>query len=86
MRNIGQIISQKGFKMSKYICDNCGNIDFYENTINKVFNINEKLSLVENIPVLLCSHCQEPNLTIETTEHIRRLLNPTCNGNRVTPV
>ena len=65
--------------MSDYICNNCGNKNFIEGTLNKVFNINEKLTLVENIPVLLCSHCQEPILTLETTEHIRLLLN----GNNV---
>lgn len=60
---------------SDYICDNCGNTRFFEGTINKVFNINGKLTLVENIPVLLCEHCQEPIITMETTEHIRLLLN-----------
>lgn len=61
--------------MSEYICDNCGNSEFVESTINKVFNINGKLNLVENIPVLLCYNCSEPILTSETTEHIRLLLN-----------
>jgi YgiT-type zinc finger domain-containing protein len=72
---IGLIISRKGFKMSDYICDNCGNTEFIESTIDKVFNIKGKLTLVENIPVILCTHCQEPILTLKTTEHIRLLLN-----------
>ncbi|MBM2815808.1 MAG: hypothetical protein HW421_2570 [Ignavibacteria bacterium] len=61
--------------MSEYICDNCGNAEFIDETINKVFNIKNKLILVENISVLLCTHCQEPILTMDTTERIRLLLN-----------
>ena len=60
--------------MSAYICSNCGNKNFIEGKINQVFNIDEKLVYVENIPALLCSRCQEPILTLETTEGIRLLL------------
>jgi YgiT-type zinc finger domain-containing protein len=61
--------------MSENFCDNCGNFSFIEGKIDKVFNINDKLVLVENIPVMLCTRCQEPILTRETVEHIRLMLN-----------
>ncbi len=60
--------------MKDFICSNCGNNNFSEGKIDKVFNIEGKLCLVENIPAFLCNRCQEPILTIETTEHIRFIL------------
>ena len=54
---------------------NYGFDGFKAGTMNKVFNIIGKISLVENIPVLFCPHCQEPILRVETKEHIRLLLN-----------
>jgi HTH-type transcriptional regulator / antitoxin MqsA len=60
--------------MSEYICNNCGNTKYTNGSIDKVFTIHGQLILVENIPALICSHCQEPILTIETTERIRTIL------------
>lgn len=60
--------------MNKNICNNCGNTEFYEDRIEKVFNIDGKLVLVERIPALICSHCQEPLITSDTAEYIRKLI------------
>ena len=60
--------------MKRYICNNCGNTEFEESTIDKVFNIGEKFVLVKKIPALICVHCQEPVLTSETVEEIRILI------------
>ena len=61
--------------MNEMICYNCGNESFENDFINKVFNINGKVYSVENIPALICTHCQEPLLLPETAEKIRVLLN-----------
>jgi HTH-type transcriptional regulator / antitoxin MqsA len=65
----------KGNNMDKDICTNCGNDNFIEGYFNNVFNINDKLILVENIPAMLCTHCKEPVLSRGTTEHIRNMFN-----------
>jgi YgiT-type zinc finger domain-containing protein len=58
----------------KNICNNCGNTEFIISTINKAFNIDGKLVLVENIPALICTQCHEPLITSETVEYIRNMI------------
>ena len=58
----------------KNICNVCGNTEFINGTIDKAFNIDGKLVLVENIPALICSHCQEPLIGSETAEYIRNMI------------
>jgi HTH-type transcriptional regulator / antitoxin MqsA len=69
--------------MKDLICYNCGNSEFEHGTIGKISNIKGKLILVENIPAMLCSRCQEPFLNIETTEKVRLLLNSKHKPNKV---
>ena len=69
--------------MKEFICNNCGNTDFESGTIQKIFNIKGKMILIENIPAMLCSRCQEPYLTIETTEKIRQLIKSNPQPNKV---
>ncbi|OGU18167.1 MAG: hypothetical protein A2X61_02260 [Ignavibacteria bacterium GWB2_35_12] len=55
-------------------CHNCGNKHFKDGNVDNVFNIQEKIYLVKNIPALICTRCGEPYFTPETQRSIENII------------
>ncbi|MBD2104531.1 YgiT-type zinc finger protein [Leptolyngbya sp. FACHB-261] len=55
-------------------CDVCGSVEFHEELVSEVFQIDSKPVLVENIPAKVCARCGELVFSRETTERIRRMV------------
>ncbi len=55
-------------------CHVCGSEEFHEALVAEIFQIDGKFYLVEDIPVMVCSHCGEESFSRETTEQIRLML------------
>lgn len=55
-------------------CSICSSHNYREEHVNEVFNINERLLLVEGIPAQVCSNCGEKYYSRETTEKIRKMV------------
>ncbi|MGA1876073.1 MAG: YgiT-type zinc finger protein [bacterium] len=57
-----------------FLCHVCGSTEGKEDFVNEVFNIDDKLVLVEHIPAIVCARCGEETFSRETTEEIRRMV------------
>jgi len=55
------------------ICDNCGKEDATIRRITRNYGKGNKLLVIENVPVVTCSHCGESYLTAETLHEIERI-------------
>ncbi len=55
-------------------CHVCGSTESRGEMVSEVFNIDNQMVLVENIPAILCMRCGETTFSSETTEKVRRLL------------
>ncbi len=55
------------------ICDNCGEKDATIRRITRNYGKGDKLLVIENIPVVTCSHCGESYLTAEILQEIERI-------------
>ena len=55
-------------------CHVCGSDQMQEQLVNEVFLIDGKFILVEDIPAMVCIHCDEATFSRETTEKIRRMV------------
>ena len=60
-------------KTSKIICDVCGQPEAQVRQITRSYGKREKLLVVENVPVVMCSHCGESYLTAETLHELERI-------------
>jgi len=56
-------------------CHNCGNKHFKDGNVDNVFNIQEKIYLVKNIPALVCTRCGEPYFTPDTQRIVMDIIN-----------
>ena len=56
-------------------CHICGSKGSRTEYVNEIFNISEKLRLVENVPATVCDRCEEALFSSETAENIRVMLN-----------
>ena len=54
-------------------CDNCGHEDARVRRVSRTYGKGKDLVVIENIPVVSCSHCGESYLTAETLHEIERL-------------
>jgi len=55
------------------ICDICGRKDARTRHITRSYGKDDNLLLIENVPVINCSHCGESYLTAETLHEIERI-------------
>jgi YgiT-type zinc finger domain-containing protein len=55
------------------LCDICGQAGARIRRITKTYGKGKNLLVIENIPVISCSHCGESYLTAETLHEIERL-------------
>lgn len=55
-------------------CDVCASIEYIEDMVNEVFEIDGRFVLVENIPARVCVHCGDVTFSREITEQIRQMV------------
>jgi len=55
-------------------CHICNSEKSHSENVSEVFQINGKFYLVENIPAIVCSQCDEITFSRQTTEQIRAML------------
>jgi len=55
------------------ICDICGKEDARIRCITRSYGTGEDLLVIENVPVVSCSHCGESYLTAETLHAIEKI-------------
>lgn len=52
-------------------CTNCGSLEFTEGKVNKVFNIDGEVIVVDNIHSIICNKCSDESFSRETLAHIQ---------------
>jgi len=55
------------------ICDICGKEDASIRCLTRSYGKGEDLLVIENVPVVSCSHCGESYLTAETLHAIEKI-------------
>jgi len=55
------------------LCDICGSEGVRIRRITRTYGKGKDLLVIENIPVVTCSHCGESYLTAETLHEIERI-------------
>ncbi|MBX9255972.1 type II toxin-antitoxin system MqsA family antitoxin [Desmonostoc muscorum CCALA 125] len=55
------------------LCEICGNEGVKIRRITRTYGKGKDLLVIENIPVLICSHCGESYLTAETLHKIEQI-------------
>jgi len=55
------------------ICDICGKEGARIRRVTRSYGNGENLLVIQNVPVLSCSHCGESYLTAETLHEIERI-------------
>lgn len=57
----------------KLICDNCGRGAATVKRVTRTYGCGEDLTVIENIPIVVCRHCGESCFTAETMRELDRL-------------
>jgi YgiT-type zinc finger domain-containing protein len=57
----------------KLLCDNCGQLTARKRKITRSYGQGPDLLIIENVPVMNCSHCGETYLTAATLRAIERI-------------
>lgn len=55
-------------------CNNCGHNKYTNTNVNKVFNIDGEVYLVNNIPAKVCVKCNEESFSRDTLAHIQSII------------
>jgi YgiT-type zinc finger domain-containing protein len=55
-------------------CHVCGATEAKKETINEIFQIDDRPVLVQNIPATVCARCGEESFSRETTERVRQMV------------
>jgi YgiT-type zinc finger domain-containing protein len=55
------------------ICENCGKNGAKVRKLTRSYGKGKKLLIIENVPVISCSHCSESYVTAETLHEIERI-------------
>jgi YgiT-type zinc finger domain-containing protein len=55
------------------VCDICGEKGARLRRVARTYGKGKDLLVVENVPIVVCSHCGESYLTAETLHEIQRL-------------
>jgi len=55
------------------ICDICGHDNGQTRYVTRSYGSGETLLVIENVPVINCSHCGETYLSAETLHEIERI-------------
>ncbi|WP_374237359.1 MULTISPECIES: type II toxin-antitoxin system MqsA family antitoxin [unclassified Thiocapsa] len=59
--------------MASQICDICGAAEAVVRKVTRSFGKGSDLLVIEDIPVVSCSHCGESYMTAETMHEIERI-------------
>jgi YgiT-type zinc finger domain-containing protein len=71
---LSYLVPLPGMKKKKImICDNCGKEGATIRRITRNYGKGGKLLVIENVPVVNCSHCGESYLSAETLHEIERI-------------
>ncbi len=54
-------------------CLNCGSNEYKEEKVKKVFEIDNEIVVIENLPAKICKRCGEESFTRETLVHIQSI-------------
>ncbi len=60
-------------KNSSLVCDICGKEGAKIRHISRSYGKGENLLVIENVPIISCSHCGESYLTAKTLHEIERI-------------
>jgi YgiT-type zinc finger domain-containing protein len=55
------------------ICDICGKSEAHIRHMTRSYGKGASLLVIENVPVIVCPHCGESYLTVETLHEIERI-------------
>lgn len=55
------------------LCDFCGSEDVKVRLVTRTYGKGKDLLVIENIPAIACTHCQESYLTAETLHKIEQI-------------
>lgn len=55
-------------------CDNCGHDEFRHERVDRTFNVNGQVILVEHIPAHVCERCGDPSFDASVGERVRMLV------------
>jgi len=56
-----------------YRCSNCGFDEFKEEKVTKVFEIDNEIVVIENLPAKICKRCGEESFSRETLVRIQSI-------------
>lgn len=54
-------------------CDNCGKVGVSEKRVTRVYGRGRSTLVIENVPILSCSHCSASYLEAKTLHEIERI-------------
>ncbi len=57
-----------------YQCTVCGTSEYKEDKVEKVFNIDGEIVIVDKIPAKICKKCGEVSFTRDTLAHIQSII------------
>lgn len=55
------------------ICDFCGHQEARIRHVTRSYGKGENILIIENVPVITCSHCGESYITAETLHEVQRI-------------
>jgi len=55
------------------ICDICGHEGARTRHVTRSYGKGDNILIIENVPVIICSHCGESYLTADTLHEIQRI-------------
>ena len=55
-------------------CTNCGSSEFTEGKVNKVFNIDGEVIVVDSVPAKICKKCGDESFSRDTLAHIQSII------------
>jgi len=56
------------------ICSKCSHNEFFAKKIKKIFEIDNKVVVIDNFPVLICKKCGEENFSKEALANIQDIV------------
>ena len=64
-------------------CEVCGQHTFRDDKVDKTFQVNGKIIMVEDVPTTICTHCSDATFTAEVAEQLRRHIHEPHTPDRV---
>jgi len=57
-----------------YQCTVCGSSEYIEDKVEKIFNIDSEIVVVDKIPAKICKKCGEVSFARDTLAHIQSII------------